>query len=54
MHKKNETDGKNMRVGLTEVSVSPSAIALVLTELSTMSIQAQARLMSVPSFRISW
>ena len=49
--------GENTTAGFTEVSVSVSAAAcgscLVRTELSTMSIQAQARLTSVPSLTIS-
>jgi len=48
---------ENSKAGFTEGSVSVSAAGcgmfLVLTELSTISIQAQARLLSVPSFMMS-
>jgi len=48
---------QNLTEGFTEVSVSVSDVAcgrlFILMELSTTSIQAQARLTSVPSFTIS-
>ena len=52
----NEKSSGNSAAGFTEVSVSAAACGrfLVLTELSTMSIQAQARLTCSPSFMISW